>query len=194
VDTNLPTEQVFKNIHKSVQKKITRALQLNRFEIIEVQDLSQIRICYDILKKTYTNAHIPLADCSLFESAFQTLYPKSMVKFLLGRAEGQNIAASVALLYKDVIYHWYQGFDRAFAAYIPNDLMVWDMLKWGSEHHFRTFDFGGGGKSDEAYGPRQFKEKFGGLQVNYGRNTSVYSSHLLRFSKWGYELFRHFQQ
>jgi hypothetical protein len=194
VDTNLPAEQVFGNIHKSVQKKITRALQLNRLEICEVQDISQIKTCYSILKKTYTNAHIPLADYSLFESAFKTLYPKSMIKVTVGRAEGQDIAASVVLLYKDVIYDWYQGFDRAYASYLPNDLMVWNILKWATEHHYRTFDFGGGGKPDEKYGPRQFKVKFGGSQVNYGRNICVYSSNLLRVSKWGYELFRHFTQ
>ena len=191
VDTSLPVDQVWKNINKSVQKNINRALNKHQFEIIEAQDASQIEICYSILKKTYANAHIPLADYSLFEAAFKILYPKRMVKFLLGRVEGQDVAASVVLLYKDVIYGWYRGFDRAYTSYIPNDLMVWDMLKWGAEHHFRTFDFGGAGKPDETYGPREFKAKFGGKQVNYGRNVCVYSSNMLRISKWGYEFLRH---
>jgi lipid II:glycine glycyltransferase (peptidoglycan interpeptide bridge formation enzyme) len=190
VDTSLPVEQVWSNINKSAQKNIIKALNKNQLEIVEVQDVSQIDTFYNILKKTYSSVHVPLADCSLFKAAFNILYPKGMVKFLLGRTEGQDIAASVVLLYKDVIYGWYRGFDRAYASYLPNDLMVWDTLKWGSEHNFHTFDFGGAGKPDEKYGPRQFKAKFGGKQVNYGRNIYIHASNLLRISEWGYKLFR----
>lgn len=191
VDTSLPPDQVLKNISKSGQRNITKALKKNEFEIIDAHEPSQVQFCYNILKKTYANAQVPLADYSLFESAFNNLYPKHMIKFLLGRAEGQFVAASVVLLYKDVIYDWYRGFDRAFASYYPNDLMVWYILKWASENHFRMFDFGGAGKPDEKYGPREFKAKFGGKQVNYGRNICVYSSNLLRISKFGYEFLRH---
>ncbi|HSQ17940.1 MAG TPA: GNAT family N-acetyltransferase [Anaerolineales bacterium] len=194
VDTDLPVDQVWKNISKSAKKNITKALNKNQFEILEAQELSQVEICYGILKTTYTNAHIPLADYSLFEAAFITLQPKSMVKFFLGRVKGQNVAASVLLIYKDVIYGWYRGFDRAYASYLPNDLMVWNTLKWAAENHFRIFDFGGAGKPDEIYGPRQFKAKFGGKEVNYGRNICVYSPSLLRISKYGYEFFRHLPQ
>jgi lipid II:glycine glycyltransferase (peptidoglycan interpeptide bridge formation enzyme) len=190
VDTSVPAEQVLKNISKSGQRNIKKASVKNQFEIIEAQDASQVKICYSILKKTYANARIPLANYSLFESAFTYLYPKHMIKFLLGRAEGQFIAASVELIYKDVIYDWYRGFDRAYSSFYPNDLMVWDILKWGSENHFCTFDFGGAGKPDEKYGPREFKAKFGGKQVNYGRNICVCSSNLLRISKFGYTFLR----
>jgi hypothetical protein len=190
VDTSLPVDAVLRNLHKSAQKKIAQALKKQRFDIVEAQELAQVKLCYSILKKTYANAHIPLVDYSMFEAAFKTLYPKGMVKFLLGQVDGQAVAASVALIYKDVIYDWYQGFDRAFAAYLPNDLMVWYLLKWGAEHQFRTFDFGGAGRPEETYGPRQFKAKFGGLQVNVGRNVCVTSPNLLRISKWGYELLR----
>jgi hypothetical protein len=191
VDTSLPVDRVWKNIHKSVQRNITKALNKHQFDVVEAQDVSQIESCYNILIKTYANSHIPLADYSLFEAAFKVLYPKGMVKFLLGRAEGHDVAASVLLLYKDIIYGWYRGFDRAYSSYCPNDLMVWDTLKWAAENHFHTFDFGGAGKPDETYGPRQFKAKFGGKQVNYGRNIYVSSPNLLRIGKLGYEVFRH---
>lgn len=194
VDTSLPVEQVWGNINKSAQRNITKALNKHQLEICEIQAVEQVQTFYRVLKKTYTNGRIPLADFSLFESAFNNLHPKGMVKFLLGRVGEQEVAASVVLLYKDTIYGWYRGFDRAFASYLPNDLMVWDMLKWGAENHFHTFDFGGAGRPDEEYGPRQFKAKFGGKQVNYGRNICVNSSTLLGISKWGYKLIRHLPQ
>lgn len=191
VNTDLPVDQVMNNIHSSAKKKVNKALSKNQFEIIEIREEAQIKSVVDILKKTYSNAHIPLADGSLFEAAFKILYPKNMIRILVGRADGHDIAASVSLLYKDVIYGWYRGFDRNFASYLPNDLMVWDSLKWGSEHAYHIFDFGGAGKPDEEYGPRNFKAKFGGELVNYGRNIYVYSPRLLQVSKWGYKFFRH---
>ncbi len=191
VNTDLPVDQVMNNIHPSARKKIAKALSKNQLEIIEIHEESQIKSIVNILKKTYSNAHIPMADGSLFEAAFKVLYPKKMIRILVGRADGHDIAASISLLYKDVIYGWYRGFDREFASYLPNDLMVWDSLKWGSEHAYHIFDFGGAGKPDEEYGPRKFKAKFGGKLVNYGRNIYVNSPSLLQVSKWGYEFFRH---
>lgn len=190
IDISLPVDKVWSNVRKSARKKIRKALNKNLVEIEEVHNHSQVATCYAIFQETYAEAHIPLADRSLFEAAFDILHPKGMVKFLLGRVEDTYVAASAALLYKDIIYGWYRGFDRAYSAYLPNDLMVWHILKWSAENGYRVFDFGGAGKPNEKYGPRQFKAKFGGRRVNYGRNTCIHHPHLLRFSQWGYQLYR----
>jgi lipid II:glycine glycyltransferase (peptidoglycan interpeptide bridge formation enzyme) len=192
IDIGLPVDQVWSNIHKSARKKIKKALNKNRVEIEEVHHRSQIATCYNILQATYAKAHVPLADRSLFEATFDTLYPKGMVRFLLGRVEDNYVAASVALLYKDVIYGWYRGFDRAYSSYLPNDLMVWHILKWGAENGYQVLDFGGAGKPDEDYGPRKFKAKFGGTLVNYGRNAYVHAPARLKLSQVGYQLTRKF--
>jgi len=192
IDVSLHIDQVWGNIHASARKKIKKALDKHQLDVIEIQDRSEVAIGYAIFQKTYVTAHVPLADCSLFEAAYDVLQPKGMVKFLLGRVDDKYVAASVALLYKGVIYGWYRGFDRTYSAYLPNDLMVWHILKWGAENGYRTFDFGGAGKPNERYGPRQFKAKFGGHLVNFGRSTCVHHSHLLRVSQVGYQLFRYF--
>jgi serine/alanine adding enzyme len=192
VDTGLPVDKVWGNIRKSARKKIKKALGKNQLEVIEIDNHLQVSTCYATFQRTYATAHVPLADRSLFEAAFDILYPKGMVKFLLGRVEDTYVAASAALLYKDIIHGWYRGFDRAYSAYLPNDLMVWYILKWGTGNGYRVFDFGGAGKPDENYGPRRFKAKFGGTLVNYGRNICVHHPHLLRFSQWGYQLYRRF--
>lgn len=192
IDIGLPADKVWKNIQRSVRKKIRKALKKNQVKIEEAHQHSQVATCYAIFRETYANTGVPLADRSLFEAALDILYPKGMVKFLLGRIENTYVAASAALLYKDVIYGWYRGFNRAYSSYLPNDLMVWHILKWGSENGYRVFDFGGAGKPDEDYGPRKFKAKFGGDLVNYGRNVCVHSPRLLRLSRWGYQLTRRF--
>jgi serine/alanine adding enzyme len=192
IDIGLPVDKVWGNIRKSARKKIKKALKKKQLEVIEVHNHSQVTTCYSIFQKSYTAAHVPLADRSLFEAVLDILHPKGMAKFLLGRVEDTYVAASAALLYKDVIYGWYRGFNRAYSSYLPNDLMVWYILEWGAKNGYHIFDFGGAGKPDEDYGPRRFKAKFGGTMVNYGRNICTHHPHFLRFSQWGYQLYRRF--
>lgn len=192
IDLSMPAEDVWKNMKKSARKGIRRALNKKQLTIEEVHDPGQITTWYSVLERTYHKAQVPLADQSLFRAAFDILYPKGMVQFLLGRTDDAYVAASVALLNKDVIYGWYRGFDRAYSSYLPNDLMVWHVLQWGAANGYRLFDFGGAGRPDEDYGPRKFKAKFGGQLVCYGRNRYVHAPALLRLSQRGYEVYRRF--
>ena len=81
---------------------------------------------------------------------------------------------------------------RDYAKYKANDLLNWYVLEWGAKNGFKCFDFGGAGKPDQDYGPRRFKAKFNGTLVNYGRNTCVHHPLRLRFSEWGYEVYRRY--
>jgi len=192
VNLNLPVEQVWHSVKKSARKNIRRALNKGQLTIEEVQERGQIATWYSLLQRTYHKAHVPLADISLFCSAFDTLYPRRMIQFLWGRVDNTYVAASVALLYKGVIYGWYRGFDRRYASYLPNDLMVWHLLEWGAGNGYHHFDFGGAGRPDEKYGPREFKAKFGGELVEFGRNICVHSKLRFRMSQLGYRLYRQF--
>ena len=192
INLNLPVEEVWRNIKKSARKKIRRALCKERLIIEEIHEREQIPTWYSLLQKTYARVQVPLADLSLFQAAFDILYPKGMAQFLLGRAGDTCVAASVALLYEDVIYGWYRGFDYEYSSYLPNDLMVWHVLQWGATNGYRLFDFGGAGKPDENYGPRKFKAKFGGTLISHGRNTCVHAPVRLKLGQVGYQLMRKF--
>lgn len=191
IDLNRPTEGIWQGISKSGRKAIRRSK--SRGVIPEqVQDRSLIPVYYDLLRQTYARARVPLTDISLFEAVFDILVPKGMAKMLLARVDDRYAAASLEVPYKDVIYSWYSGYDQAFRTVYPNDSLVWHILEWGAKNGYRCFDFGGAGRPDEPYGARDFKAKFGGTLVNYGRNTCLHHPHLLRLSQWGYQLYRRF--
>ena len=71
-------------------------------------------------------------------------------------------------------------------------MLTWGILEWGAKNGYSLYDFGGAGKPDEKYGVRDFKAKFGGELVNFGRNICVHSPRLLKISKLGYQLLRRF--
>jgi CelD/BcsL family acetyltransferase involved in cellulose biosynthesis len=190
VNLNRTPEEVMQGIGRRTRKNLRRGLRKGKVVVEEINRPEQVAVCYKLLSKTYAQAQVPLTDRSLFEAAFQVLHPKGMVKFLLARVDDAYAAASVELTYKDVIYGWYGGMDREYGSYIPNELLMWHILQWGAENGYRVYDFGGAGKPDEEYGVRDFKAKFGGELVCYGRNTSVHAPTLLRLSQWAYGIYR----
>jgi serine/alanine adding enzyme len=173
IDLAHPVDAIMQSIGARTRKNIRRALHDERMQVIEATQRERVGICYALLRKTYQAAQVPLADRSLFDAAFDVLYPKGMVKFLLVKVEDAYAAASVELLFKDTIYGWYGGLDRSFSSYNPNELLTWYILEWGARNGFRVYDFGGAGKPEEEYGVRDFKAKFGGELVCFGRNTCV---------------------
>jgi len=190
IDLKRPPEAILQSIGRRTRKNIRRGLRRGAVVVKEVQEREQVTACYDLLGQTYRAAQIPLADRSLFEAAFDLLYPKGMVRFTLARVGQDPAAASVKLLYKGVVYGWYGGMDRSYGSYMPNELLTWDILRWGAENGYRLYDFGGAGKPDEEYGVRDFKAKFGGELVSFGRYTCIHFPHRLKLGNLGYHLYR----
>jgi serine/alanine adding enzyme len=185
-------ESIFENFGRRTRKNIRRGLKQGKVVIEEAKDWKQVAACYSLISRTYRSVHVPLADISLFEAAFELLHPKKMVRFTLAHVDQTPVAASVELLYKDLIYGWYGGVDRNYSSYVPNELVMWDILKWGAENGYHLYDFGGAGSPDEEYGVRDFKAKFGGELVCFGRNICIHSPLSLRLSKLGYRVLRRF--
>jgi len=185
-----PAEEVLQDIGQRTRKRIRHALRKGELVIKEVERRGELSLFYDLVSRSYAAARVPLAHRSLFEAAFDLLYPKGMVKFLLAWIGQDCVAASAELIYKDMIFGWYSGVDRCFSSYAPNELLMWHILEWGANNGYRVYDFGGAGRSYEKYGVRDFKAKFGGDLVSYGRNAFVHSPRILAISKIGYQAYR----
>jgi serine/alanine adding enzyme len=185
-------EDLLFSIGSRTRKHIRQALRKGSLTVEQVADRRSIRDWYSLIQKTYKAARVPLSEISLFEAAFDVLYPLGMIKFWLAKVGDISVAASVELIYKDIIYGWYGGIDRSYSDYLPGELLMWQILKWGAEAGYKVYDFGGAGKPGEVYGVRDFKAKFGGQLVCFGRNVNVHSPKLLRWSQLGYKVYRHF--
>ena len=192
INLNCSAEEVLQSIGQRTRKKIRKGLRDGLVQMSEATNAAELEHWYDVLQKTYSNAQVPLAERSLFVAAFKELYPKGMAKFLLAKINGVTAACSIELPYKKIIYGWYGGSDREYSDYLPNEMLIWHILEWGAHNGYHLYDVGGAGKPDEEYGVRDFKAKFGGELVNFGRNTYVHNPTLLKLSKQGYEVYRRF--
>lgn len=187
-----PESEVFANIDKRTRKHIRSGLRRQEFDIIEVDNDDLLKQGYEILRSTYQNSNVPLADFSLFKSAMDILHPQKMLRVIAALVNDEMVGISLELLYKDIIYAWYGGVDRNFSKYYPGEIMTWDMFWWGSENGYAVYDFGGAGTPDEEYGVRDYKAKFGGELVEFGRNIYIHHPFLFKASQVGYQMLRRF--
>lgn len=191
IDLTLPQERLWQSIRPSARRNIQKARKAG-VVVAEVCDTGDIPAVYALLQQVYRRIQVPLPDRSLFEAAFELLYPRGMLRVLTACVEGVAIGALTLLIFNGVLIYWYTGTLREHTAYRAGDLLVWHALELGGRLGLRTFDFGGGGRPDEEYGVRDFKAKFGGELVSFGRNTCVHAPLQLRLSTTGYQLVRRF--
>ncbi len=190
IDLTQDEDEMFGKVSSRTRSYIRKAIRQEKMALREITDRADLPAIYELLRQTYQNAQVPLSDISLFENAFDILRPRGLARFLAVYLDDAPIAVSIDLLFKHRVYYWYGGMDRDYSKQHPNEFLRWSIIKRGKEEGYAIFDFGGAGKPDEVYGVRDFKAKFGGDLVGYGRNVYEHSPRLLRLSTLGYGVVR----
>ena len=189
IDLTKSKKELWSNLKKDKKRGINKAKKFG-VQIHECEDRNQLQIFYNLLKERFSGRKYLFRDISTFEAVFDILVPRNEAKFLFAKYNDEYIAARLILLYKGVIYAWYIGSSNKYLRYHPNDLLVWHVLEWGSENGYHTFDFGGGGIPGETSGWIEFKRRFGGKIVNYGRYTKIHQPKKLWLSQKMFEIYR----
>lgn len=188
-DLTKGVDELWRQLYKSKRQAINKAKRIG-VSAEEIEDKKRIPTFYARVKESYEKSRVPVADISLFESAFELLVPKTMCKFFLAKYKDSYVASTCFLCYNGLIFDWYGGVDRRFSACRANEFLEWHSLKWCAENGHHTFDFGGAGKPDEPYGPRQFKKEFGGELVNYGWWMKVHSPIKMKITEKGFNIYQ----
>lgn len=182
-------EKLWKNLHSKRRNEIRRAKK-ERTTVREISKVEEIDEIYLILKDVYRKAGLPLYHQSLFLNAFKILYPLGWIRFFGAINQDKIIGVIVLLCYKGSIYNWYAGSYREYYNKYPNDLLPWEVFLWGKENGYKIFDFGGAGKPDKPYGVRDYKKKFGGELVHFGRYEKINKPVLMKLGKLGLKLWQ----
>ena len=181
------------HIKKAVSKSKLRQINKSKKEgakIIEPQSIEQVSQFYDLLKHLYKKkVKKPLPDWSLFEKFY---YRKDIGRYFLIEYKSQIIGGIMCPFFnKKVIYEWFVcGLDGKYKGIYPSVLATWAAIDYANLNNIDVFDFMGAGKPDQDYGVRDFKSKFGGQLVNYGRFEKVHQPILMEIGKLGFKLWQ----
>jgi serine/alanine adding enzyme len=183
VDTSKDTETLWNNVNKRMRQKI-RGTARKGVVVRDDTTIEGVERLYQLLRASYGRAKVPLLGQDLFENLLEYL-PSQWVRLQTAFQDEIPIASIISLVYGDRVFSWYGG-TRRLSGLSPFACIVWDDIAWASENGYAHYDFGGAGWPHEKYGPRDFKARFGGEQVHYGRYTLTYSGLRLRVAEFAY--------
>ena len=182
--------EMSKNRKKGIRQSYKKGISIKK---IDLTDEKMFTESYKTILDVYNRVKIPMPDVSFFKNAIYELHDKNIILALGAFVNGELIGVRIALCYKSMIYDWYAGAKDEYLNYRPNDILPWEVIKWGVNNGYEKFDFGGAGKPGVPYGVRDYKLKFGGELVNFGRFENVHKPLLMKLGKTGLNLYRKFR-
>lgn len=177
------TDKMLKDMSSSRRRQIKKA---NKSSVVweEANNELEVSDFYELLKDLYKKKiKKPLFPLEFFIKFFN----QKLGKFLLVKYKDNIIGGIMCpILPNRGIYEYYVcGLDAEFKKQYPSIMATWAAMEYASLNNIPLFDFMGAGKSDEAYGVREFKSRFGGEQVEHGRYLKILNPFLYRVGKIG---------
>lgn len=155
------------NHRRSIKSAIKQGARINN-----TPESSQIMDFYTILANLYsTKVKTPLFP----EEFFQKL--AAVCKIITVHDCDNKVIGGIAIATKtgETVYEWFVcGDDLNYKKLHPSTLATYAGIKYAQDFGYKKFDFmGAGAPGDRGYGVRDFKAKFGGQLVEYGRFKCV---------------------
>lgn len=182
-------DEIKSRLKKSAKKNYNKSKNKGVY-FKEISDSDNINASYKLIKETYQRVKLPYPDLKFFESLFEVLYFKGYIKYFGAFIENELIGVRVELTYNNIIYDYYAGSSEKHKNKYPNDFLPLEILLWGNENQYKIFDFGGAGKPNIPYGVRDYKLKFGGDLVNYGRYERINNQMFYKLGKLAMKLWK----
>lgn len=187
VDTSDP-DAMEERMGKSRKRDVKTSIK-NGASVDLNPSLEDVTAFYRVLEDLYkTRVKTPLFPLSFFEE----LYKSSFSKFILVRYEGEIVGGTVCVFDEDTVYEWFAcGKDGVYKNVYPSTVATYHGIRFAADNGFKRFDMmGAGAPGDGGYGVRDFKAKFGGELVEYGRFRYVANKPLYAFGKWAVNLMK----
>jgi serine/alanine adding enzyme len=163
--------QVLTEMSNSRSRQIKKAIRQGvKWKVAENKE--EIVVFYSILKRLYSEKiKKPLFPLDFFLRFFNS----KLGVFLLIMYQGKIIGGIVCPVLKEKsLYEFYVcGLDQEYKEQYPSVMATWAAIEYGNQNRISFFDFMGAGSPVEKYGVREFKSRFGGTLVEYGRYIKI---------------------
>lgn len=183
-------ENIWNRIGKGRIKQIKKAQKNGLIvQVYECQEITDdlLRNGYEVIREVYQRANLPLVDYVQIAAAKAE---GLLVMFVVRTKEGEMVGCRFALSFGTSLYGWYAGSHSRFYPLFPNDVLIWETLRWACDNGYKVFDYGGAGSPNKPYGVRDFKAQMGGKCVNFGRYEKVHQPLKMWIGKHGYSIYR----
>jgi len=179
----LNLDEIRKNMSSSRLRQVKKAIK-NGVIWKEASSIEEVKAFYNILGDLYQNK---IKKPLLPESFFLEFYKQNIGKYLLVVYQNIIIGGIMCpVAPAKCIYEYYIcGLDNEYKEQYPSVMATWAAMEYAHNNGIPMFDFMGAGNPNEDYGVREFKARFGGNEVNYGRFIYILNPILYNLGKIG---------
>ncbi|GHT19633.1 hypothetical protein FACS189429_7480 [Bacteroidia bacterium] len=146
--------------------------------------------------KILSSASFPVSHALFPIEFFVILAQQNYGKIFAVKFGGKIIGGIVLVtLHNKAVYEWFVcGNDKDFRNNYPSVVATWAGIDCALRSGISKFDFMGAGVPHKPYGVREFKSKFGGKQVEFGRFCYVFSPFKYKLGKFGVNFLKLFSR
>lgn len=189
IDLSQSEETLWKDVHTKRRNEIRRA-EKEGCVVTRQTTPDVLTDCYAILTEVYQRAKLPLPAFGHFKALLDQSTETTGLQIFIASYDKKIIGCMLCIAWGHTLYDYYAGAYSRFYHKYPNDLLPWEVFRWAKANGFSQFDFGGAGKPNVPYGVRDYKKKFGGRLVNFGRYERVHFPTLYRIATAGFALWQ----
>jgi hypothetical protein len=143
---------------KSVQASIVQASKAG-IDIKKDSSWNGMRIFYMLHCQTRQRHGTPVQPLRFFKLLWESIISKDMGFILLAYKDKLPIAGGIFLHWNKTLIYKYGASDTEHWKLRPNNLLLWEAIRWGCENGYKNFDWG---KTElENEGLRNFKRHWG---------------------------------
>jgi len=174
-------EVMAKAVSSSRMRQIRKAIK-SGVKWREALNIIEVETFYEILSRLYAKR---IRKPVLPREFFRLVFERHFGIYLLVFFNDKIIGGIMCPVFKGrALYEFYIcGLDREYREQYPSIIATWAAMEYANKTGIPIFDFMGAGKSGTNYGVREFKAKFGGDLVEFGRFRRVYRPLLFGFGK-----------
>lgn len=144
---------------------------------------------YKVLKDLYTEkVKTPLFPLKFFLKLYHTPF----CQYIIVKHNDAVVGGMVCVFDENAAYEWFVcGIDGVYKHIYPSTMATYYAIKFASDKGLKYFDMmGAGSPGDGGYGVREFKMKFGGELVEYGRFKYICNTLLYKIGTLGVKLLK----
>lgn len=183
-DINVVREGISKSRSRQIKNSIRSGVS---WELAKNQD--EVKKFYDILYILYRKKIAkPLLPLDFFRNFFES----RLGKYLIVKYKNRIIGGIMCpILKNEKLYELYIcGLDEDYKDQHPSIMATWAAIDYACQNKFSYFDFMGAGESNKDYGVREFKARFGGQLMEYGRYIKINNPILYKTGRVALEITR----
>lgn len=186
---NVDGEEPWEKRMESSRTRFVKSSLKNGAEIVANPSEQDVVDYYKVLKYLYTEkVKTPLFPLEFFLK----LYHTSFCKYIIVKYNDAVVGGLVCVFDENAAYEWFVcGIDGVYKHVYPSTMATYYAIKFASEKGLKYFDMmGAGAPSDGGYGVREFKMRFGGELVEYGRFKYICNPLLYKIGSLGVKLLK----